>query len=181
MDTFEKIESKLMNELAPEEIEVIEKYMRVTTRIQILENFKKGFNNAYSPLDALDEILKTSGKPDPDAFTPINKSIAMATSTIDQWIEELKKEQAELCNSVVMIIYKISMKDYVNETNTRIKEKVIAPAIPKKVTEYFLTDKFGEGDSPSKDAMRDICTEAVNYFIASLTSGVFDKVIAEEM
>lgn len=174
---FTKTDEEISAELTAEENAILEQFMKITTRIQILENFRKSMDTTYNPLSALDEILDSKDFPDKDAFTPINKTISTAIACLDQWLDELKSEQKELLNKVVEFMYKISLKEYAAGLKAGIKTKIIEPNVPKYITKYFLTDKFGEGDSPAKDAMSDICTEAVNYFIASMNSGVFEKVM----
>lgn len=174
---FVKTNEAITSELTEEENATLEKFMEITMRMQILQHFRNSMDSTYNPLAALDEILDSKGIPDKDAFIPINQTISVTTACLDKWIDELKAEHKALTEQVVVFMYRISLKDYANELKNSLQTKVISPNIPKYVTKYFLTDKFGEGDSPAKDAMSDICTEAVNYFIASMSSGVFEKVM----
>ena len=176
---FKKVDEEISAELTTEENAVLEKFMQLNTRIQILKYFRNSAENVYNPLTSLDKILESKDIPDKDAFVPINKTLSVAMSCLDVWIEELETELKGLQDQVIVFMLRISIKEYASDTKERFKTKVIEPSIPKYIVKYFLADKFGEDDSPAKDAMSDICTEAVNYFISSMTSGVFEKVMAD--
>lgn len=164
-ETMDQINNELMEYLNEDQIGTIRKFMKITCRIEILEEFK----NALKVTSASDKVANMI-----NLFS--NESSVLAIATIDEWIAELGKEADLLLNEVTEVMYTVYMIDYTQNLKKKFIEKLIKPELSKRVVDYFLDEKFGEGESSSKEAMKSICNESVQYFVNSFTSGAFDDI-----
>lgn len=161
-EELDNIEKEFLDHFTEEEIEKFRRYIELNTRVNILKQM-------VGELSELDELLSNS------------KGVG-ATSLIiaRQWLVEMTEELNKLQEEVSMTVYWRDLK--YNVTNMKNQfDKAIDTNLPKLITKEFLRTKFGEDDSPSKDAMTGVCTEAVEYFVASIRNGNFIKAADEQI
>ena len=161
-EEMNSIEQEFLGHFTEDEINKFKRYIELNTRVNILKQM-------VGELSELDELLSTS------------KGVG-ATSLIvsRQWLVEMETEFNKLQEEIALMVYWKDLKDYAVKMKNRF-DAVIESEIPKRITQEFLNNKFGEDGSCSKDAMVGICTEAVNYFIGSVTSGNLIKAADENI
>lgn len=161
-EEMDNIEKEFLDHFTEEEIEKFRRYIELNTRVNILKQM-------VGELSELDELLSSS------------KGVGTTSLIITrQWFVEMTEELNKLQEEVAMMVYMKDLKDSVMKMKNSF-DKVIDTNLPKLITDEFLRTKFGADDSPSKDAMTGICTEAVEYFVASIRNGNLIKAVDEQM
>ena len=111
-----------------------------------------------------------------DTFNDKTTSVAMSLLVLKDWIKEIDDERNTLFDEIATIVATATIADMYNNMSTTIKNKMhIDDVASDHITKAFLNKKFGDGDSAGKDAMKDICTEAVQFFIQTIIDGTMKE------
>lgn len=137
----------------------IKDFIKNSTRISILEKMRNDLHIDIED-DEDDTFEAISGK------NRASQSFSYNTSAIvlDEWINELEDTKRKMLPKVVAMIYTPSALEYFNTLKGKFKDIIISQNLPEVACRSFLNQKFGNEDSLSKEAIKSICSEAINYY-----------------
>ena len=146
-------EKEFMEYFNDDERKLFTKYMDLIFRVKQIE---EQYNTTKELLD--------------EVGISMNGTVSTSLILLDAWRKDIQKELDDMSAAVIGMVYKKSLIDWYSVMKNKMTNNTIDPEFTKKIAKAFLDDKFGAEDSPSKSAMIDICTEAIEYFKASVRS-----------
>ena len=158
--TCEEANREFVDRLTKDQQNTLKRLNDVQTRISILNRYQ----------ESMKEMI------DDNIFDNSPLSLGITISVLEDWMKELQEERQKLLKDASIIVANICVADSYTSMTNAVKEKfTIEDIASKHITKAFLTNMFGEDDTPGKLAVQDICNNAVKFFIQTILDGSMAK------